>query len=112
MSDLHLVTLVALAFGAISFVVYLIQVGVALWSRPVVAARVAAEKAAQAAIPSIGDFTRLLDAIARVADSLSKASPALTSLIAAVLFVAIAAVSSGALRSEPPEARSQSELVR
>jgi hypothetical protein len=102
MSDLHLVTLVALVFGGISFAVYLLQVGVALWSRPVAAAKAAAEQAAHAAVPTIGEFTRLLDAIARVADSLSRASPAVTSLIAAVLFTAIAAVSSGALRSEGP----------
>lgn len=103
MRDLHLVTLVALIFATISFVVYLIQVAVALWSRPVAAARAAAEKAVQASVPTIGDFTRLLDAIARVADSLSRGSPAVTSLIAAVLFLAIAALSSGALRPGPAE---------
>jgi hypothetical protein len=107
MVDRHLVTLIALIFGGISFLVYLIEVGVALWTRPAASARAVVEKAAQThglspeGAPSIGDLTRLLDAIAHVTDSLSRAGPSLTALIAAVLFMAIAAVSSGALRSGP-----------
>jgi len=59
------------------------------------------QRAAQAAVqktPTIDEFNRMIEALAKLTDSLSKAGPSLTSLIAAVLFLAIAAMSSGVFR--------------
>ena len=58
----------------------------------------------QAAVPgakaaTLTDYTKLIEAIAKLSDSLAKTGPALTSLIGAILFLSIAAVSSGALQS-------------
>ena len=51
----------------------------------------------------VDDASKLLDSISKLTDSLSKASPALVAMIGAVLFFAIAAVSSGALKSATPD---------
>lgn len=50
---------------------------------------------------SVPDFTKLLEALGGLTTSLSKASPALTALIGAVLMFAIAAVASGAISGSP-----------
>jgi hypothetical protein len=50
---------------------------------------------------SVTDFTKLLEALGGLTDSLSKGSPTLTSLIGAILMFAIAAISSGAITSSP-----------
>lgn len=109
MSDVHLVTYVALVLGIVSFMLYLWDSLSVINNRPVDEARRATEAAAKvaggerqaaaAAVPTADDITKLLEAIAKVTDSLAKAGPGLTSFIAAVLFLAIATVSSGALRS-------------
>jgi hypothetical protein len=101
MSDAHLVTVVALILACASFILYLVEAICALRAKPVESAKKAAQQAAQALVqkpPSIDDLTKLIEALAKLTDSLSKAGPALTSLIASVLFLAIAAISSGALR--------------
>jgi hypothetical protein len=53
----------------------------------------------QPRVVSVDEIGRLADAISRLTDSLSRASPSLTSLIGSLVFFAVAAVSSGALRS-------------
>ncbi len=103
-SDL-LVTWAALVAGSLCFALYLAASIAALMTKQ------AAMKAAdlhQRAIVSgksvgltIDELTKLLGAVSKLTDSLAKAGPALTSLIGSILFFAIAALSSGALRSAP-----------
>lgn len=94
------VTCLSLVAGVISFALYAYEAFVAigaksaapdLGSSPEVKAMIANPAA------SVKDLSDLVDAIARLTDSLAKAGPALTSIIGAVLFFAIAAISSGAL---------------
>jgi hypothetical protein len=99
MSDL--VTIVALILGVVSFILYIVEAVFALRNKPVEPAKEVMQRAAQAAVqktPTIDEFNRMIEALAKLTDSLSKAGPSLTSLIAAVLFLAIAAISSGAFR--------------
>jgi hypothetical protein len=99
MSDI--VTIVALILGVVSFVLYIVEVVFALRNKPIEPAKEVMQRAAQAAVhktPTIDEFNRTIEALAKLTDSLSKAGPSLTSLIAAVLFVAIAAMSSGVFR--------------
>ncbi len=106
------VTTVALVLGIISFLLYIAEAIAALRSKPIAAAKRTAENAAALAAPaakppSLDELTKLLEALSKVTDSLSKAGPSLTSLIAAVLFIAIAAWSSnpraGIDTSKPPQ---------
>ena len=50
---------------------------------------------------TVQDYSKLLEAASTLTDSLGKAGPTLVSLIGAILFVAIAAVSAGALKQTP-----------
>ena|SRR5215469_1393204 len=106
MNDAHTVTEVALWLSGASFAVYIVEVGFALFSKPVADAKQAANnavvKARALAAPTIDDLTKLIDSLSKLTDSLSKAGPSLTSLIAAVLFLGVAALSSGAFRSSTP----------
>ena len=52
---------------------------------------------------SVADYTKMIEAIAKLSDSLAKSGPALVSLIGAILFLSIAAVASGVLQSPPAE---------
>jgi hypothetical protein len=96
------VTKWALIIGGICFLIYVIEVVVSLFSKPPEEATEMA-KAGRSIIPNGtvtgADFAKILEAIAKIGDSLAKAGPALTSLIGAVLFFTIAMVSSGALKS-------------
>jgi hypothetical protein len=99
MSDL--VTIVALILGVVSFILYIVETVFALRNKPVEPAKEVMQRAAQAAeqkTPTIDEFNRMIEALAKLTDSLSKAGPSLTSLIAAVLFLSIAAISSGVFR--------------
>lgn len=103
MRDAQLVvTIAALAAGAICFGLYVYGTIVAVWAR---ADAVRSAPLAQSADPALSprsinvdDIGRLADALSKLTDSLSRASPALTGLVGALVFFAIAAVSSGALR--------------
>lgn len=53
-------------------------------------ASAAGKSAAGADLASVDDFTKLLEAAAKLTDSLSKAGPALTALVGSILFFAIA----------------------
>ena len=102
MNDLHTVTMVALGLGIASFLTYLVEVVVALRS-PAADPKAVTANAMLAldAVPTVDQATKLLDAISKLTDSLAKAGPALTSLIAAVLFLFVAAFSAGAFKSPP-----------
>ncbi len=94
------VTIAALGAGAICFGLYVYGTIVAIGARAD-AARSLPRSADPAAAPralGVEDVGRLADALSRLTDSLARASPALTALIGALVFFAIAAVSSGALR--------------
>ena len=94
------VTIAALVAGTICFGLY-VYATIVLTRARAAAVRSAATPPADPALQphgvSIGDIGRVADALARLTDSLSRASPTLTSLIDALVFYAIAAVSSGAL---------------
>ena len=97
------VTIAALAAGIVCFLLYIYA------TIATVRARAAALKSGtlarsddtgvQPRTISVDDLSKLVEALGMLADSLSRASPALTSLIGALLFFGIAALSSGALRS-------------
>ena len=97
------VTIAALAAGIVCFLLYIYATIAA------VRARTAAlqsgtlapsdDTGMQPRTISVDDLSKLVEALGMLADSLSRASPALTSLIGALLFFGIAALSSGALRS-------------
>jgi hypothetical protein len=95
-----IVTIAALVLSGLSFALYVAEAVQAMRDKTAASIKNAAAKASLALgdVPTVADLTRLLDAISRATDSLAKAGPSLTSLIASVLFLAIAAVSSGALR--------------
>jgi hypothetical protein len=98
------VTWAALVMGGLCFLLYVISAGAAIFARPKADALVAEARDAAALQPKgIGaaDLTKLIEAAGKLTDSLSKASPTLVSLIGAILFMAIAAVSDGALRAPP-----------
>ena len=96
------VTIAALAAGIVCFLLYIYATIAA------VRARAAALRSGtltpsddtgmQPRTISVDDLSRLVEALGKLADSLSRANPALTSLIGALLFFGIAALSSGALR--------------
>ncbi len=100
------VTYAALLLGTICFLLFIVTALVTLFKKPAADTTVAdIAKAAPAALlkgVSITDFKDLLEAAAKLSDSLAKAGPALSSLIGAVLFYAIAAIASGVLHSPPP----------
>lgn len=48
--------------------------------------------------PTVDELTKLLEAMSKLTENLTKAGPALVSLVGSTLFSAIAALSSGALR--------------
>jgi hypothetical protein len=102
----------ALAAGVICFLIYLAEALAALLVKPsaVNAAKDVSAQAKTMGVPlTVDDFTKLLDAMSKLTDSLAKAGPALTSLIGAILFFAIAAVASGAIVGSPPAPAAHSD---
>ncbi|MGH7023275.1 MAG: hypothetical protein ACREEB_06745 [Caulobacteraceae bacterium] len=106
MTDATLVTWACLIAGAICFVLYVAEAIVTIATKPAAAAAADTAtphlKAHAAAVMakadfSVDDLTKVLDSTSKLTDSLAKAGPALTSLVGAILFFAIAALSSGAL---------------
>lgn len=105
----------ALVIGTLCFVVYAVDAMGSVWAKlkSAGASQQAANSVPREALQdgqrglSITDFSGLVEALAKLSDSLAKAGPAVTSLIGAVLFYAIAAVASGALHDppEPPKLR-------
>jgi len=97
------VTIASLIAGSICFLLYVAEAIVSLVAKRNILSNDQTPQAARAAVAtphtvSIDEISRLVDALGRLTDSLSRAGPSLTSLIGAILFFMIAAVSSGALQ--------------
>ena len=102
MTSATAVTTCSLVAGGVCLALYVAEVVASLMVKPVQSAKDVASQAAIKARDVEADLdalTKLINALSSLSDSLAKAGPALTSLIGAVLFFAIAAVSSGALIS-------------
>lgn len=100
------VTLASLIAGSICFLLYVAEAIVSLVAKRTILSDGQAPQAARAAVAtphsvSIDEISRLVDALGKLTDSLSRAGPPLTSLVGAILFFAIAAISSGALQGAP-----------
>jgi len=101
----------ALLLGLICFGLYVWEAIAVIRAKPTtVPSAVDAKAQRLVADPalSVDELSQLLEAASKLTDSLSKAGPALTSLIGAILFFAIAAISSGALHGSPPPATTAS----
>jgi hypothetical protein len=89
--------------GITCFILYIVTAALDLLKKPDSATQTATHQAVAHLVAkpevSIDDVTKLAEALSKLTDSLSKAGPALTSLIGAIFFMAIAALSSGALKS-------------
>lgn len=96
------VTLCSLAAGTTCFLIYVASAIMAMRGKQheVAAELLTANRAVAAAPPGVtaADYTKLLEAASKLTDSLSKAGPTLISLIGAILFFLVAALSSGALK--------------
>lgn len=96
------VTIAALIAGTICFLLYVYATIAGIRARAVALRPGAPASGDRAGIQpltvSVDDVSRLIEALGKLADSLSRASPALMSLVGALAFFAIAALSSGALR--------------
>jgi hypothetical protein len=108
MTNETIVTWAGIGAGSVCFILYVIQSVLAMLPKPAQAAKnmVGAKVSLLVADPagvSIDELTKLLQAAATLTDSLAKAGPALTSLIGAILFFAVAAIGSGALHGAPPD---------
>jgi hypothetical protein len=92
-----IVTYAALAMGGLCFLLFLWLSIKAQTAKPSEPARQMAEKARGLKPVSVGELIDLVKALTTLSESLSKAGPALTVLIASILFLSIAAVASGAI---------------
>jgi len=97
MTDPSTVVLVAVWMAGICFALFVIETVINFFISPKADAKPVVTKAsdlvAQADAASIGDITKLVEALGKFTDSVTKASPALVSLVGAILFLAIATYS-------------------
>ena len=106
MTNETIVTWAGVVAGSVCFLLYIAQSIAAMIAGPtraansIVGAKVSLV-AGDATSVSVDELTKLFQAAATLTDSLSKAGPALTSLIGAILFLAVAAIGSGALHGAP-----------
>lgn len=104
MSTADIVTYASLVAGTICFGLYVWEAVVAITTKPpapdVGTARQLKSLVADNAA-TVKDVSDLAGNLAKLTDSLSKAGPALTSLVGAILFFAIAAIGSGVLHGSP-----------
>jgi hypothetical protein len=105
----NLVTFLALLAGSICLVIYIVEIWLAEKIKAAATTAAATTEPANKTFGPIGpatvslpDFTNLIEAMAKLTDSLSKVGPSVTSLIGAILFYGIAAICSGALYSPVP----------
>jgi hypothetical protein len=99
-----IVTITALVMGGLCFALFLwlsLTAQSAAQSQP---ARQMADKANGLAPVTVGELTDLIKALTGFTDSLAKAGPSLTTLIGSILFLAIAAIASGAISGKPAAA--------
>ncbi len=117
MSDAHIVVIAGVCLACLSFAVYLTEMIAVILIKPFTAARAVAHHAkaqaglvkAEFAKPTLPEFTALLEGMGKLVDSLSKAGPALQSIVAAVLFLLIAAIGAGAFQGAPKEPTTHSD---
>jgi hypothetical protein len=120
MSDSQtLVTIPALIAGSLCLLIYVVEIFLAEKIKATATAAAATTAPANKTFGAIGpasvsmpDFTNLIEAMAKLTDSLGKVGPSLTSLVGAVLFYAIAAIGSGALQSPPAPARTTASVPK
>jgi hypothetical protein len=111
MTDTHLIVIAGLWLAGLSFLIYVIETVVALRVKPVAESKEVAKQAGMRAglvadnipKPTIPEFTALMEGLAKLIDSLSKAGPALTSIAASILFLLIAAIGAGAFQGTPKD---------
>jgi hypothetical protein len=97
------VTIAALAAGTICFFLYVYATIAAIRARGADLRALRGQERPEAVQPrtvGVEDITRLADALGKLTDSLSSASPALTALIGSLVFYTIAAFASGALHGQ------------
>ncbi|MEO7691201.1 MAG: hypothetical protein ABIS51_18100 [Sphingomonas sp.] len=99
-----IVTIASLVMGSLCFALFLWLSAKAQTATPSEPARQMAEKASGLAPANIGELTDLVKALSTLSESLSKAGPALTVLIGSILFLALAALASGAIVCKPTPA--------
>lgn len=99
------VTVAALAMSFCCFVIFLLQSWRTIAAKPSEPARQMVTQAHSLAPASVGEMTDLVKALASLSDSLSKAGPALTSLMGSILLLSIGAIASGALVGRPEPAK-------
>lgn len=103
MSMAEIVAWVAMAAAIACFCIYFIEAIAARKARANPVVNTPPDQVPGAKIANVADYTKLVEAIAKLSDSLAKSGPALVSLIGAILFLSIAAVASGVLQSPPAE---------
>jgi hypothetical protein len=106
MSMAEIVAWVAIIAAVACFFVYFTEALAARKARANPVVTTPPDQVPGAKTATVADYTKLIEAIAKLSDSLAKSGPALISLIGAVLFLSIAAVASGVLQSPPPETAS------
>lgn len=96
MSMLNIVSAVSCVFAVICIISFLLFV-YQLLRRPSRPAQELAGDRADAVLPhgAIADVGKLVEALAKLTDSLEKASPLIASLIGAMFFMALAALAAG-----------------
>ena len=98
------VTITALVMGGLCFALFLwlsLKAQSAAQSQP---ARQMADRANALAPVTVSELTDLIKALTGFTESLQKAGPSLTTLVGSILFLAIAAVASGAISGKPADA--------
>lgn len=98
MNYVHIVTVIALILAVLSFLIYAVEALALLRAKPLDDAHQVAQRAAAlvpGTVPTLDQFSHFIEVSAKLVDSLSKAGPLLTSLIASLLFLVIAAVGAG-----------------
>lgn len=91
-----IVTITALVMGVLCFMLFLWLSLKAQQATATAPAQQMADKASGLTPTSFGELTEMVKALATLSDSLVKAGPALSVLIASILFLTIAAGASGA----------------
>jgi hypothetical protein len=111
MTDAHLIVISGLCLAGLSFLIYVIEIVAALCTKPLTGSKALAKQAGlraglvgdSIAKPTLPELTALIEGLAKLTDSLSKAGPALTSIAASILFLLIAAISAGVFQSAPKD---------
>lgn len=114
MTLLDAVAVVGLALSLASFGVFVaLAFGWGL-SATTASARAAATRAAEASksLTSVTgeELASILKAISSLGESLVKAGPSFAALIASILFLTVSMIASGGIRSDPPVAKSTTQI--